>query len=271
MTAHQRSRMFDDIAGSYDRGFTERLPGRWLRSLVQEKIVGLLPPASRILEIGCGTGEDAVEFAKLGHNVIASDVSQAMLRQARQKLLNQPVKIRERVQIEWLDAANPTAFAPNLECNFELVFSNFGALNCIEDLRPIFSYAHEHLKPGGHLAVTLMGRFCAWETLGFALRGDFKRMRRRWNGHGRWSKGETVHSVWYPTVGSVRQAAGSGFQRVAIYGIGALLPSTEFFGVCERWPGFFGGLAKLENVIAGWWPVNRTSDHFLIVLRKELA
>ena len=51
-----------------------------------------------------------------------------------------------------------------------LVFSNFGALNCIADLRPMFGYALDRLEPGGYLAVTLMGRFCAWETVGFALR-----------------------------------------------------------------------------------------------------
>jgi SAM-dependent methyltransferase len=267
----QQTRIFDDLAGSYDQAFTQRLPGRWLRSMVRERIVGLLPSAARVLEIGCGTGEDALRFAELGHGVVATDISAAMLEQARQKLQKASPAIRERVQVEVLDAADPNAAGLNFEHEFDLVFSNFGALNCIADLRPIFGYALDRLAPGGYLAVTLMGRFCAWETVGFALRGDFKRMSRRWNGVSEWSRGESTQAVWYPTVGAVRRTAGPGFQLVAVYGVGALLPTTEFSGVCERWPDFFRRLARVENAIAGWWPINRLSDHFLIVLRKGPA
>jgi len=233
--------------------------------------VGLLPPAARLLEIGCGTGKDSLHLAELEHKVVATDISTAMLEQTRPKLQKAPAAIRERVQVEALDAADPNAAGLNFENEFDLVFSNFGALNCMADLRPMFSYALDRLAPGGYLAVTLMGRFCAWETVGFALRGDFKRMSRRWNGVSEWSKGESTQAVWYPTVGAVRRMAGSGFHLAAVYGIGALLPSTEFFGVCERWPGLFRRLARVENAIAGWWPINRLSDHFLIVLRKGPA
>ena len=43
-----------------------------------------LPPAGRLLEIGCGTGREAAFLAEHGFTVIATDASAAMLDQARQ-------------------------------------------------------------------------------------------------------------------------------------------------------------------------------------------
>jgi SAM-dependent methyltransferase len=42
-----------------------------------------LPPASRVLELGCGPGHDSAHFAALGHRVVATDFSIEALRPAR--------------------------------------------------------------------------------------------------------------------------------------------------------------------------------------------
>ncbi len=262
-------RVFDELAATYDESFTDRLAGRWLRSMVLERVTVLLPNAANILEIGCGTGEDAIHFANLGHEVMATDVSDAMLRRARLKLAQVSPEVGERVRTATLDAADPELAGLANDRNFDLVFSNFGALNCIADLKPLFCYAEERLNPGGHLAITLMGRFCLWESLGFALRGDFRRATRRWSGRSQLSASGMVQSVWYPTIGAIKRMMPANFLTTGIYGIGALVPCTEFFGLCERRPTFFHRLSRIENAVASWWPISRLSDHFLIVLRKE--
>jgi len=270
MTAKQQhAPIFDGLARDYDKAFSDRLPGQWLRAMVHERVDDVLPPEARILEIGCGTGEDAIRWAGLGHNVVATDISDAMLRETRKKLARQSAAIRGRVQTEALDAADPASASLGIRRNFDLVFSNFGVLNCVASLRPMFDYAYDHLNDGGYLAMTIMGRFCAWETFGFAVRGDFERAARRWSGHSEWTVGDITQDVWYPTVGTIRQTARPEFRSVAIYGIGALLPSTEFFGVCEQRPRLCRFLAGLERTLAGTWPINRSGDHFLIVLRRE--
>jgi len=42
--------------------------------------------AHRILDLGCGTGGHCLEPAKLGYDMVGLDVSEAMLRTAREKL-----------------------------------------------------------------------------------------------------------------------------------------------------------------------------------------
>ena len=228
----------------------------------------LLPDAGRILEIGCGTGEDALQFAERGFHVVATDNSTAMLQVTRRKLINARETVRDRVQVEMLDASDPGSANLLFEQDFDLVFSNFGALNCVSDLRPMLDYAHNHLKPNGYVAFTIMGRFCAWEILGFAARADLRRVRRRWSGQSEWSVNGLKQDVWFPSVRAIKRIARPKFMPVAVYGIGALLPTSEFFGACERWPTLFRQLVRVERVLAPFWPVNRISDHFLIVLQR---
>jgi len=140
--------VFDGLADGYDQSFTERAPGQWLRSMVFRQVSSLLPASATILEVGCGTGEDAVRFAELGHSVIATDISRAMLEQARQKIAKAAPDVRDRVQTHLLDAAAPGQASLGSDAHLDLVFSNFGALNCVADMGPLFDYANERLNPG---------------------------------------------------------------------------------------------------------------------------
>ncbi|WP_315817338.1 methyltransferase domain-containing protein [Paraflavitalea speifideaquila] len=80
---------FDVLAADYDTSFSHSLTGHaqrmvsraWLQSFLAGK--GTL----RILEINCGTGEDALWLASLGHTVIATDQSERMIGEAREKQL----------------------------------------------------------------------------------------------------------------------------------------------------------------------------------------
>ena len=47
-------------------------------------------PLDRLLEIGCGTGDEALELAKRGCEVVAIDPSEEMLNLARRKADRQP-------------------------------------------------------------------------------------------------------------------------------------------------------------------------------------
>lgn len=52
-------------------------------SALAQHCAGRFGPASRILELGCGTGHDAAYFAGCGHTVCATDFSSAALEPAR--------------------------------------------------------------------------------------------------------------------------------------------------------------------------------------------
>src|SRR4029079_14845840 len=76
---------FYELAPCYDSSCTRSACGRALRSMVWERLPEVFGGRDRILELGCGTGEDAVRLASAGHRVFATDASPEMIRSARLK------------------------------------------------------------------------------------------------------------------------------------------------------------------------------------------
>lgn len=264
--AETRDVVFDELAVSYDAMFSDREPVRWLRQRVRDQLGPYLLKESRILDIGCGTGDDALWFAQQGHTVVATDISAGMLEQLRGKLRDAPEKVRARITIAAFDAA-ANADIPGQR--YDLVTSNFGALNCVQHLRPLLEQVHERLSPGGVVALTIMGPFCIWETVGFALRGQFGKATRRWRGSAQYQLGDVKQAVWYHSAKAVRRAAALVFEVVDVIGIGIFVPSTEFLSVCERHPRVFRCCTTIETQLGGWWPFNRIGDHYLIILKPS--
>ncbi len=76
---------FDALAPSYDDDFTHQPIGKILRTTVHNRLLRHFSAGQHILEIGCGTGEDALFLGERGINVTATDVSDAMLDVSREK------------------------------------------------------------------------------------------------------------------------------------------------------------------------------------------
>ena len=77
---------FDRHAADYDAQFTHTVVGRIQRRQVWSSIDRLkLPTNPRVLELNCGTGEDAQEWTQRGANVLATDVSGKMVELAATK------------------------------------------------------------------------------------------------------------------------------------------------------------------------------------------
>ena len=70
---------FDLLAPDYDKTFTNSTIGRILREAVWTEFESCFLPDQHILELGCGTGEDACFLARRGVRVLAVDHSLEMV------------------------------------------------------------------------------------------------------------------------------------------------------------------------------------------------
>ena len=115
---------FDAAAPVYDQSFTHTTIGRLQRERVWHYLKPYITPNTPkdILEINCGTGEDALYMGRLGHAVWATDLSEKMIVQAKAKAENV-------VQFKRMDLRDLKKEFPNQ--HFDVLFSNFGGLNCI--------------------------------------------------------------------------------------------------------------------------------------------
>jgi ubiquinone/menaquinone biosynthesis C-methylase UbiE len=75
---------FDSLAPTYDQDFTASRVARYLRGRVHARLSRHFHAGDHVLELGCGTGEDALYLASQGIHVTATDARQ-MLEMARAK------------------------------------------------------------------------------------------------------------------------------------------------------------------------------------------
>ena len=259
-----RAAAFDEAAGSFDSDFAATTAGRWLRESVWSRLAPFVEPGMQALDLGCGTGEDALWLARNDCGVTAVDGSPAMLQQVASKACRQ--NLERRVRTIRLDLNGPFAASP-FDQPFDLVVSNFGAINCVDDLSLLGRKLAVWVKPGGALALVYMGRFCAWETAYYLARLD-RRAIRRWSGRAPASVGRERVDVRYWSKSEVLRALGPSFRLVATHGVGTLLPPSYLFHWVERRPRFFGALARWERHTSHIWPLSRAGDHTLVVLRR---
>ena len=146
--AEQVNRMFDRVAKRYDllnSLMTAGLHHAW-RVRAAERT--LLAPGDSVLDVCCGTGDLALELAKLtspGGHVVGCDFSEPMLDLAREKAAERGA---DGVRFEWADALE----LPYDEGRFDAVTVGFGLRNFADRDRGLAELARV-LKPGGRLVV----------------------------------------------------------------------------------------------------------------------
>jgi SAM-dependent methyltransferase len=210
--------------------------------------------------MNCGTGEDALWLARRRIEVLATDISPAMLRRAEEKARSAAVSARPRFRdLAWEDLGSLD------EPPFDGLLSNFGGLNCVADLGAVSHAAAQRLRPGGVALLCIMGPLVPWEWVWFTLRGKpAKAFRRLQRGGAQWSG----VSIRYPSISRVREAFSRDFRMLRVSAVGALLPppyTEPFFG---KSPALIRVLDAIERRFESVWPLPQLADHYLLELER---
>jgi SAM-dependent methyltransferase len=221
---------------------------------------------SRLLDLGCGTGLDAVRLALRGHRVMATDWSPAMVERTLDRALREGAA--ERVDAVAV-GAHELDRLPG-EAVFDGAYSNLGPMNCVPDLRAVARECARLLKPGGALVFTVIGRVCPWEIGHYALRAKWRRIAVRWS-HGTVPVGMSRRTIWtrYFTPREFYREFEPAFALEHVRGLCLFAPPPYLAAVRERHPNFYRGLWRLDRLSAGWPLLRSLGDHFLIVMRKR--
>jgi ubiquinone/menaquinone biosynthesis C-methylase UbiE len=255
---------FDRIAPDYDRRFTDSLIGRAQRDAVWKVLARTFRTNDKILELNCGTGEDAIFLAGNGISVFALDASRQMIARAEQRLRhNAP-------QLPVVFCEQPTERIGELhpETQFDGALSNFSGLNCIADLDAVASSLAGLVKQGGRLVVCFSTRFCLIEILYYLAVGQWRTAFRRCKGYSEVTLDGMQFTVYYPTLRKIRQSFAPDFRLSFCTGIGVAIPPSYFEGWIRQHPRLFLLLSSLEGLLAAVPILRSTGDHVLLCFEK---
>jgi SAM-dependent methyltransferase len=261
---HQAGFAFDSLAEQYDDIFTNSLIGRAQRHAVWNVASQAFQRGDHILELNCGTGEDALFLARLGISVFACDASEKMVsvatRRREVEAPSAPVRF-EALPIEYILDAR--IFGP-----FDGIFSNFSGLNCVADIGEVARQLSTLVAPGAPVVLCYSTRVCLWETLWFLARGKTGMAFRRWKGRATASLGRLAVEVQYPTVSALRKLFAPHFTLHSWTGIGVAVPPSYMEHVARRHPDTLHHLRAVDSVISRWPVFRAIGDHVLLVLER---
>jgi SAM-dependent methyltransferase len=254
------STVFDNLAESYDELFTRSSIGRAQRGIVSSALESAFQSGNRILELNCGTGEDALFLNRRGVSVIACDASAGMIEVAQKRKSSEAPESAIHFQnLRTEDLSQLKSAAP-----FDGVLSNFSGLNCVEQLRPVASDLAALTKFGAPVLICLSTRFCFWETVWFALHAQPRKALRRLRGTSIARVANQSVQVWYPTIRSVRRSFAPWFRLKSFRAVGLTVPPSYIRSRAITHPKVISQLEKIDRAL-GRLPFFRAAgDHVFL-------
>ncbi len=247
---------FDKAAHSYDGDFSETSVGKAQRGQVWKILDKELTKNTSldILELSCGTGLDAVFMAQKGHKVLATDISGEMIRKAEENTGKREIDLSFRV----MDIRD----IGDVEGTYDLIFSNFGGLNCLDknELQNALKLAQEKLKDDGKLIFVLISNFCFMETLYFSVTFRFKKAFRRRKSRQIARLGDEEIELFYYSVKEFDELLGE--KHTKRIGIGNFVPPSY---MDKHIPKFLiNFLNRIDRALLHLQWSSRWSDHVLL-------
>jgi SAM-dependent methyltransferase len=269
------STAFDAFAATYDDDFTHSLLGQLLRPRVWDVLGRYFSAGQHVLELTCGTGEDALWLAQRGVHVTATDGSAEMVRVAKAKAEGAgeqgsrgagKVEVKQ-VSLQEVAGGYFGGRQSTVGGRFDGVFSNFGGLNTIGEWRLLTAALAEIVRPGGMVILVPMGPFCPWEIFWYLAHGQPQQAFRRFARSGASARiGGSVIPIWYPLAGRLRRDFAPWFSHVETQSLELWLPPSYLDHWVNKWPGLFTRLNRFEQATArltGGW-----GDHYITIFER---
>lgn len=261
-------RAFDSVAPTYDGPRGNNALIQRMRDITWRRMAREFAPGAHVLDLGCGTGHDAIHLAQSGYCVTATDWSPAMCARTHERVAESGVADRVRVLNLGAQDLRPLV-AENAQ--FDGAYSNFGPLNCVPDLAESAAQCAQLIKPGGTMIFTVIGRVCPWELAHYiVVKRNFKRARVRF-------KREITpvnlnkNTVWtrYYTPMAFYQPYAQHFDLAGYHALSLFVPPPYLTTLHDRAKPVFDALAWLDDRTGGWPGLRDMGDHFLMVLRRK--
>jgi ubiquinone/menaquinone biosynthesis C-methylase UbiE len=251
---------FDRVAGSYDEMFTRTVIGRAQRKQVWKRLLQAYAPGDRVLELNCGTGEDATFLAARGRSIVACDGSAEMIKVASARAQREA----KNADVIFKHLTNEDLRLLSRRQLFDGAYSNFSGLNCLSDLQPVARDLASLVRSGGRVLICVWSRVCIGEVVWYLLHGESRKALRRFSGKAKANVGGLAITVSYPTVNDIQRAFAPWFELESQQAIGLFVPPSYVEGWARKHSALIGYLEKMDGMFADLPVLRDLGDHVLL-------
>ena len=255
---------FDRAANTIDAIAINNPVNAWMRNECRRELLALYPERSTLIEIGCGTGADAVFLAERGHRIAATDISDRMVERARERIAAADLGGRVLVFRGRLDQV-----ASELERSewspFDGAYANF-SLAYEDSLRGVARIVNRLVKPSGCFLFTVPNRLCISEPAVALFRLRIARLGDRLRDPIQAKiRGMTVAVRAY-SPGQVRRSLRDLFRIEASLGLPVFMPPPALYR--PSFEALRANLESFDNGLARRLPWRLLGDTTLFKTRK---
>ncbi|TCS14924.1 methyltransferase domain-containing protein [Caulobacter sp. BK020] len=249
------ARAFDAMAEGFDGRFGSWLSVAAQRRVVRAALAKAFPSGARLLEVGGGTGEDAIWLLERGRRVLLTDASPSMVRVASAKFAG---RFGAEARVAAAEALERLADQPA----FDGAYSNFAALNCVSDLSVFGRGLAGLLRPGAPALLVVFGTCCPGEWLVEGLRRRSGAMFRRFaRGDVPARLNKQDFTVRYHRSTDIARALAPWFRLQGRQGVGVFVPPSAAEPWISRHPSLLASLEAIDSVVSR--PLAGLGDHVL--------
>ncbi len=245
----------------------KRKNDKYLRAINLKILKSFFQPGQNILEIGCGTGTEAIEMIKHGCNLTLIDISPEMLKIASYRISKIENLPAERIP-KFINL--PAEYVDSFKVKFDGAYASFGVLNCVTDINSFFQKLHTVLKPGSYFIASIINRWYWGDFLFFTL-GVTNYLKKRLRGWGyiTFEGKEREATARYYSITEIKKFSQNFFTIRKCLALPFLLP-PPYLKPEERLPAkAFKILNKIECSINHLPPFKYLGEQILIVFQNH--
>ncbi len=257
---------FDSASEEYDFTISHNYINTWIRKRSIRELLDLAKPGDTLLEVGCGTGAEAIEISEHVSKIIATDIAEKMIELVRKKVhargLSKKIVL---LQARAADIRKVEEIANKVDAAY--CFN--GALNCEPELERFVSGLSSVLVPRGYFVCSIRNSFCLGEALSHAAVLQFEKMAPRKKQPVMVSVGGMDIPAFYYPPATFSEFFSTKFKLKRLIALPAFLPPAYLSDYYVKFKRITSVLEKFELILGGRFPFNRVGDQTLFVFQNR--